>query len=160
MNGEVVIRIPADAKANVRLRSQNGSILTDFDEKALVTKTESVARPPRKPRTAGPKQPDPTSNDSDFKGDIHDAVHEVVKAGVEVVRQTADAMREASQAAQEAMRESAEENGMKSPFPPRPALPPMTGGKIVTGTLNEGGPEIQAATMNGDVTLRKLSDKM
>jgi hypothetical protein len=32
----------------------------------------------------------------------------------------------------------------------------MTGGKIVSGTLNGGGTEIQATTMNGDITFRKL----
>ena len=42
------------------------------------------------------------------------------------------------------------------PMPPMPPLPPMTGGKIVTGTLNGGGPEIRITTMNGDVTLRKM----
>jgi hypothetical protein len=35
----------------------------------------------------------------------------------------------------------------------------MTGGKIVSGTLNGGGPEIQAMTVNGDVILRKSLDK-
>ena len=40
MNGAVTVSAPAGAKANVRLRTQNGAILTDFDEKALVTKTE------------------------------------------------------------------------------------------------------------------------
>src|SRR4051812_21299609 len=44
VNGEITIRLPAESKANVRLRSQNGAILTDFDEKALVTKTESQSR--------------------------------------------------------------------------------------------------------------------
>ena len=39
---------------------------------------------------------------------------------------------------------------------PLPPLPPMTGGKIVSGTLNGGGPDIQVTTMNGDITLRKL----
>ena len=33
----------------------------------------------------------------------------------------------------------------------------MTGGKIVTGTLKGGGPEIRITTMNGDVTLRKTN---
>jgi hypothetical protein len=32
----------------------------------------------------------------------------------------------------------------------------ITGGKLVTGTLNGGGPEISVSTMNGDVTLRKI----
>jgi hypothetical protein len=35
----------------------------------------------------------------------------------------------------------------------------MTGGKIVSGTLNGGGPDIRIATMNGDVTLRKIDPK-
>ena len=37
-------------------------------------------------------------------------------------------------------------------FPP---VPPMTGGKVVTGTLNGGGTQIQAATLNGDIILKK-----
>ena len=42
MNGEVSLRLPADAKANVQLRTHNGAILTDFDESRLVTKTASL----------------------------------------------------------------------------------------------------------------------
>jgi hypothetical protein len=34
-------------------------------------------------------------------------------------------------------------------------LPPMTGGKVVSGTLNGGGVQIQAATLNGDILLKK-----
>ena len=41
-------------------------------------------------------------------------------------------------------------------MPAIPAIPTVTGGKLVSGTLNGGGPEINVATMNGDVTLRKL----
>ena len=40
-----------------------------------------------------------------------------------------------------------------------PPIPPVTGGKLVTGTLNGGGPEITVATMNGDVTLRQIEAK-
>jgi len=40
MNGEVDLRVPADTKANVKLRTHNGTILTDFDDTALKTKTE------------------------------------------------------------------------------------------------------------------------
>ena len=47
MNGEVVIRVPAESKANIRLRTQNGQILTDFDEGSLVSKIENA------PRSAG-----------------------------------------------------------------------------------------------------------
>jgi len=35
-------------------------------------------------------------------------------------------------------------------------LPALSGGKVVSGTLNGGGPEIQIATMNGTITLRKM----
>jgi hypothetical protein len=38
-------------------------------------------------------------------------------------------------------------------------MPTITGGKMVTGTLNGGGPEISVSTMNGDVVLRKLEAK-
>ena len=44
----------------------------------------------------------------------------------------------------------------RAPTPPKPPVPTITGGKLVTGTLNGGGPEISVATMNGDVILRKL----
>jgi hypothetical protein len=46
-----------------------------------------------------------------------------------------------------------------APVPPMPPIPPVTGGKLVTGTLNGGGPEIAVATMNGDVTLRQSEAK-
>jgi hypothetical protein len=46
-------------------------------------------------------------------------------------------------------------SGIASPNAPFPPLPPMTGGKIVSGTLNGGGVEIQAATLNGDIVLKK-----
>jgi hypothetical protein len=45
------------------------------------------------------------------------------------------------------------------PMLPKVAIPTMSGGKLVTGTLNGGGPEISVATMNGDVTLRRLEAK-
>ena len=51
----------------------------------------------------------------------------------------------------------AEANG--APIPPIPPMPPimpsLSGGKVVSGALNGGGPDIQIATMNGTITLRK-----
>jgi hypothetical protein len=45
----------------------------------------------------------------------------------------------------------------RAPIPPiPPILPSISGGKVVSGTLNGGGPEIQIATMNGTITLRKM----
>ena len=61
--------------------------------------------------------------------------------------------REAVQPARDGMAEA----GMK--IPPMPPIPTISGGKLVTGTLNGGGPEISVATMNGDVTLRQLEAK-
>ena len=47
MNGEIVLRVAPDARANVRLRTQNGAVLTDFEESALVTKAENSPAIPR-----------------------------------------------------------------------------------------------------------------
>jgi len=153
-NGEVVLRVPADAKANVRLRTQNGSILTDFDEKVLVTKTEIA---PRSGRSRAPRTV--TGGNDVLPPEAREAIHEAVRAGAEAAREAAQAIREATQAAREGARDSSGYVAPMPPIPPIPPLPPMTGGKIVAGTLNGGGPEIQAATMNGDVTLRTLAEK-
>lgn len=176
MNGEVVIRVPADAKANVRLRTQNGSILTDFDDKALVTKTENTARgtsrrsirsprPPAAPAAPGAAPaaapspaPAPAENsllEEKDREEIRAAVRESVRAGTEAAREAMTIAREAMQAAHEGMAEA----GVSVRMPNLPPIPPVTGGKLVTGTLNGGGPEISVVTMNGDVTLRQLEAK-
>ena len=154
MNGEVTLHLPADAKANVRLRTHNGSILTDFDDKALVTKTESArggshSRAPRAVTTG------------DDNAEIRAAMHEAARAGAEAMHEAAAAIKEAAIAARDAARaQQADNDGAPvAPPAPLPPLPPMTGGKIVTGTLNGGGPEIRITTMNGDVTLRKIEPK-
>jgi hypothetical protein len=152
MNGGIVIRVPADANANVRLRTQNGAILTDFDEKALVTKAESAGR-------SLPKIKQSLENaDSDLSGEIQSVVREAVKVGMEATREAILVARDAAAAARDSIQESRgnSDGSPRTPRPPRTPLPPMTGGKIVTGTLNRGGPEIQAATLNGEVKLLKL----
>jgi Putative adhesin len=160
MNGEIDVRVPADTKANVRLRTQNGAVLTDFDEKALVTKTEAargrlVTHLHASHRSADAR-PDDDTNGSDWHDDIRDAVREATEAVGEAAREAASAARGAADAAREGM---AEARGMPAlpPIPPMPAvLPSISGGKVVSGTLNGGGPEIQIATMNGTITLRKM----
>ena len=201
MNGEVVLRLPAAAKANVRLRTQNGSVLTDFEEGALVTKIEAAAFAPRG-RTAIVK----SSGGKVLTTEIQDAIREAtqlsaiavkealeaVKEGLEAARLSADdarrqfeeAKREMEMARRESDREkreterrvSADNRGNRNsdwkpaapaaspapavaPMPPKPAIPTISGGKLVTGTLNGGGPEISVSTMNGDVVLRKLESK-
>ena len=202
MNGEVVLRVAADAKANVRLRTQNGSVLTDFEETALVTKTENSPGLPRTRVTT-------------FKGkqvissEVQDAIREATQLGASAVKEALEAVKEGLEAAkldndqarhdldsakrdlERAHREAARDQSRadrersratapEAPTPPTPpteatpatapkaprapgpfkiAMPTMTGGKLVTGTLNGGGPEISVSTMNGDVVLRKLDKK-
>ena len=164
MNGEVALHLPAAAKANIRLRTQNGSILTDFDETALVTKTENAPRTTgRTKRTTNPsrRSEGTASAGTHSNEEIHTAVREAVQAGAEAAREAAIAVREAMQAARDGAQ--AARNGADAPaapmppVPPMSPLPPMTGGKIVSGTLNGGGPEIRVTTMNGDVTLRRIT---
>lgn len=138
MNGELNLTLPVDAKANVQLRTQNGTILTDFDEQQLVTKTSSLAQSSHRYGQQG----------QTMNAEIRETVREAMRAGIE-------AAREASRAAREAIREANGEVDVDIPMPPMPPLPPMTGGKIVTGTLNGGGTDIRISTMNGEVTLRK-----
>lgn len=142
MNGEVNLRLPADAKANVQLRTHNGSILTDFDEKELVTKTASLK----------------AEGNSNHVG-LNDEERAVARSAADAAREANRAAREANRAAREAARSGGHVNAdvhVEVPVPPVPPLPPMTGGKVVTGTLNGGGPEVRVSTMNGDVTLRKV----
>ncbi|MGD1031931.1 MAG: DUF4097 family beta strand repeat-containing protein [Opitutaceae bacterium] len=167
VNGAVSIRLPADAKANVRLRTQNGTILTDFDEKALITKTEMA--PARGKRLKQASSGDAGAVSGDKLDDVIQQSQQAVREEKEAIRETAQAVHETNQAIQEAAQASREamgESGVFAPvppipplLPPIPPLPPMTGGKIVSGTLNGGGPEIQAMTVNGDVILRKSLDK-
>lgn len=164
MNGEVSLSLLDTLKANVRLRTHNGSILTDFDDKVLVTKTESV-RTNRNKSNRGPRVTG-KGDAADVQASIDEAMrtaHEAAQEAAAVARDAArEASREASRAAKEAARATGSDNDdddsmpVVAPIPPVPPLPPMTGGKIVTGTLNGGGPEIRIATMNGDVTLRRL----
>ena len=178
MSGAVVIRVPESAKASVRLRTQNGSVLTDFDETVLVTKSESTPGMSRGPhRVSMVKGP----NGKIIGAEVADAIREATREGVETARTDAEkarseadkARREADRARRDADRERSRADhatpateatpvppvAPKPPTMPKIAMPPISGGKLVTGTLNGGGPEINVSTMNGDVTLRKLEAK-
>jgi DUF4097 and DUF4098 domain-containing protein YvlB len=137
MNGEIALRLPADTKANVRIRTQNGSILTDFSETELVTKSESTSADAREIGEA-----------ARIAGDV---AREVAAAAREVAAEVKAAME-----ADRAGRSSENVRAPKAPRPPRtPSIPAMAGGKVVSGTLNGGGADIQIATMNGDIVVRK-----
>ena len=148
MNGEVQLRLPADLKASVNLRTHNGSILTDFDDKQLVTKTASLTPDGRAPHALSQEE----------AAVIRESVRNAVRVGVEAAKEAARAAREAVRDAEHdsADKDDDSDEAPAAPVPPVPPLPPMTGGKIVTGNLNGGGPEIRVTTMNGDVTLRKM----
>lgn len=153
MNGEVQLRIPAQAKANVRLRTQNGSVLTDFAETALVTKTESVSGAHSRSAVRTPRPP------SSGESEVGEAVRQAMQEAAQAVREGAAAAREALRAAADEFRTHSNTDEPHPPRPPRPVTPTPTGGKLVTGSLNGGGPEISIATMNGDVILRKGDDR-
>jgi hypothetical protein len=149
MNGQIALHLPADLKANVRLRTHNGSILTDFEDRVLVTKTSAMSADGHH---GSHGKNDVASGNGINAAEIRAAVRDAVRASV-------DAARAAGEAARKAIDEGGEDHDGDVPVPPVPPLPPMTGGKVVTGTLNGGGPEIQVTTMNGDVTLRKAEPK-
>jgi hypothetical protein len=167
MNGRVTIRVPADAKAAIRFRTHRGVILTNFDDKALVTRTEISRHQSRKaPKakltdkdkgnadadtatTANEATTASRDSDDDWHADLRDSIRDAAL-------EAADAAREAADAVHEGLAEARVEiSGAMPPITPIPPLPPMTGGKIVSGTLNGGGVEIQASTLNGDIVLKK-----
>jgi urease beta subunit len=161
MNGEVKLRVPADAKANVRFRTHNGAILTDFADDVLKTKAEDLGR-------------------TDWGTIAGQHIAMAAQIGSQVGREVTQMAREVAAEAQSAVREARAETrdraaekaenstGEAAPAPkpaPRvphalhpplpPSIPAIAGGKVVSGTLNGGGIEIQVTTMNGDITLRK-----
>ena len=215
MNGEVVLRLPESAKATVRLRTQNGSVLTDFDEAALVTKTESAPIMSRNSLTL-------VRGSRGIGTDVQAAIREATQISATAVRQALEAVKEGLESARldsdearrqlddakkqlaQIERERAEtdrtrrDEGRQArdlarsgrneetaptppvaapaaptaparaaatpraatmPIPPKIAFPTISGGKLVTGTLNGGGPEISVSPMNGDVTIRKQEQK-
>lgn len=145
MNGEISVRLPADTKANLRMRSHNGAILTDFAEGVLKTKSEnghvrSADAPPAPEAAETPEPPE--------------APAPVAAATPEAERDAAHAARDAKRAAERAMRDAQRAMLTAGHNLHLPPLPPF-GGKSVNGTLNGGGVEIQLSTMNGAITLRQ-----
>lgn len=149
MNGEITVRLPAEARANVRFRSQNGSILTDFDDKALVTTTTSG-------RAFAPG----------MEEEFAEAAREIAQQAADIAREVAEEVRVAVSEARQNVKVDVRSGDAveaprapaapKAPRPPRaPSIPPMAGGKVISGTLNGGGVDLQIATMNGDIIVRK-----
>ena len=158
MNGEVDLRVPADTKASIRMRTHNGSILTDFPEDALKTKSEGS-------KHSGYSYTSYSSdaNAREMARAAAEAARAAVQVGREVAREVARAVKEASEEVEASEAPEAEATptpaaAPRAPRParaPRPPMPPITGGKLVTGELNGGGVDIKISTMNGEITLRQ-----
>lgn len=148
MNGEVDLRLPADTKANIRMRTHNGSILTDFAEDALKTKSEGS-------KSGGYSY---SYGHDETARAAAAAAADAARVAVQVAREVS---REVSREVARAVKESTGEDtptpaiAPRAPRPPRAPIPPITGGKLVTGTLNGGGVDIKVSTMNGEITLRQ-----
>ncbi len=152
MNGEVDLRVPADTKANVRLRTHNGSILTDFDENVLKTKSEG--------ESSGFGR-DSARISADAAKMAADATRIAVQVARDVSREVARAVKEEAEADEAEVAPEATPrahpgpHAPRAPRAPRPPMPSITGGKVVSGTLNGGGVDIKISTMNGEITLRQ-----
>ena len=139
MNGEIDLLLPADTKANIRMRTHNGAIRTNFAADELVTKSER------------------TSRRSNLSGLSADEIREVQRT---VQHEVSQAVREAMQAAREAVAAAAEGDGEERvargmPVAPVAPVPTFGGGKSIVGTLNGGGVDISLSSMNGAIRLSK-----
>ncbi|MBK8478004.1 MAG: hypothetical protein IPL39_17370 [Opitutaceae bacterium] len=152
MNGKVLLYVPTTAKASFRLRAQNGTVATDFDEKVLITKTEG-------------------GGTGDFPGMDGmrtglEAARLALKMAHNIVSGVAGPTEGAGLPPPEPEAEATP--GMPQPPPPpeaphaphaphapRPPTFPAFGGQVVTGTLNGGGVEVRATTMNGEIQIRE-----
>ena len=175
MNGEIELHLPVDTQANVRFRSQNGTILTNFDEEALVTTTTSGrAFAPEAHEEIAEFAAEMAEGAVEMAMEIAEEVREAMQEArleMQEQREAEQKMREAELEMREAemeMRQAEREREMarlnrraeaKAPRAPRaprpPSIPSMAGGKVISGTLNGGGVDIQIATMNGDILVRK-----
>ena len=144
MNGEVDLHVPADTKANVSLRTHNGSILTDFDEAVLKTKSEG--------KGGGYSHGNVSIDAAQIAADATRMAMEVAREVSEEVERTAP---EEPEATANPKTEVKPPHPPRAPHAPRAPIPPITGGKIVSGTLNGGGVDIKISTMNGEITLRQ-----
>lgn len=169
MNGEIDLRLPADTKANLRMRTHNGSIRTNFPEGVLVSKTEKVAsgfgraRSAQYAYAAADIAQEVAREVRAAEREVRHAVREATReAGREVARSSRTPAAPASPSAAPAPdSEDDEDEGHGHPVPvvaPVPPVPPGAwgGGKSITGTLNGGGIDISLSSMNGTITLRQV----
>ncbi len=151
MNGEIDLRLPSDTKANLRMRTHNGSIRTNFPDGVLQAKTEKTGH------VSADARPDSSSREA--SREMAREAARLDREHIKMAKEVAKAVAEANQMAV-AITESLNNN---SSVPPVPAIAPMApmpplpnfGGKSIVGTLNGGGIDIKLTSMNGTITLRE-----
>lgn len=175
MNGEIDLRLPADTKANLRMRTHNGTIRTNFPDSALQTKTEKtgkgysygfgMSREQARDlaRAAGQMAREQAklarehvrmARERGDKTEIEAA--EAAETAAKAAAHAADAEPEGdAPTAPEAPAVASAPKPSTAPHAPLPPIPAFGGGKSITGTLNGGGVDIQLSTMNGTITLRQ-----
>lgn len=161
MNGEIDLRLPSTTKANLRMRTHNGSIRTNFSAGVLQTKTEKSARSgdARAPEARSEAESEARSR-SEVQREIDREMarvdREQARIARDVAKEVAKATAEATRAAS-AVRVNVNGEDVVVAVPPIPPLPPMPnfGGKSIVGTLNGGGIDIKLTSMNGTITLRE-----
>lgn len=174
MNGEVVLRVPQESKATVRFRTHNGAILTDFSDAVLKTHSEQVGSADWG-ALAGKQAAMAAKVAQQISGEIAVQAKEIASQVKEAIKEVHVEIRTKREENEEtgttgaADKAVSDEEGKqvaapmppKAPKPPRPPIrvniPAMSGGKVVSGTLNEGGAPVQITLMNGDVIFRKAS---
>lgn len=138
MNGEISLRLPADTAADVRFRTHNGNILTNFSDEELVTKPATLSR-------------HSVPEDNEFALAAAEVAREAVAMAQEIAQEVRIAVQEAR-----AAKDGHHVQAPRAPRAPRmPSIPAMAGGKVIAGTLNGGGTSLQVSTMNGDIVIRK-----
>jgi hypothetical protein len=136
-NGEIDVTLPADAKATLKARTDNGEIDTDFDVKLEPQAQQLAARAvaiPAPPVPPAPPAPPLTPAGDQSSSVTRDQIRQQARAAMEQAR---DAMRAASKAAARAR------DGR------------VLGDGYVEGTINGGGTEIQFTTFNGRILIHK-----
>lgn len=180
MNGEIDVHLPADTQANLRLRTHNGSIRTNFPDGVLTTKTERVTG--RTTNSSHAHAVGQAAADVErLARDAAQTAREQAELARAVAAEQAAAAQDAAAGAREAARAARNEARaagraaaavtVNAPSPaeapaPTDALAPLaplaptapaffTGGKAIIGTLNGGGTDISLSSMNGTITLRQ-----
>ncbi len=152
MNGEIDLRLPGDTKANLRMRTHNGSIRTNFPDGVLQAKAEKTTR------VSADARPEARAEGSsrEITREIARETARLDREHIKIAKEVAKAVAEANQITGK-IEAALDSDSSLAPLPPMPPIPPLPnfGGKSIVGTLNGGGIDIKLTSMNGTITLRE-----